>query len=749
MLLTSAVSVFAAAVEATHPFTDVPVWANAVVNTVYEKGIMTGTDSTTFDSNGVFTREQLATTLYRMSGSTETGTADDLSAVLADGAGVSKWAISAVKWAYDNKITTGIERDGKLYFDPKVTVTREQAATFIIRFIDDMGITIGTDKTADLKDLDKVSKFAKESVSRSIAAGIITGDGNGYFTPKGDTNRVSAAAMLARIPEANNGIIIPDYNKPSQDENDPNPTAIGELATGAYTLTEDFKISQAVVLDDAGPGNEYTVTDIGDHGWHETRVVRNEYGTYMVVVQDEYLLENGTYLDQYTYAIAEAKFMIVQVTDDGFKSVYEGTFPIAGNCAPNLLCGNDGMIYVVNILVDPVSYFHSDLVEYSAYLAVHEFDTKTNTIVHVGRAVVPFENPDPDAFQIDGVPKVGVMNADKQHPMIDNVNNTIHACFGAGGNFGTGYVSWFNYDITTHTWEDKNYNGEIPAGANRFEYFNLFADGKGGMFGVGCRTGTPEQLVKMYKDLYGADIKFNSNGYVWDAVYLFAIPDMHKEEVVILDRIYEPDYTNERYFPKDNGMVSPASACTYDGGCTFLASNGYFYVFYSSQQSYYYAVYDANNGFEKLRSKKLTFKNTSTGNSKYQLAIGENTNGDIYLVAVDSAKANAEIELYKIDLEQTNILVSLIKDESGKTAAIPMKIKQSSAQLKHNRLAATTTRSCSIQDNVLCILTSMDMGGNRSTTLDDELKNGQEYDAFQHSGFATTNYIFYSIELPH
>ena len=151
-------------------------------------------------------------------------------------------------------------------------------------------------------------------------------------------------------------------------------------------------------------------------------------------------MEKGTYLDMYSYAIVECTFMLVQVTDDGFKKVYEGTFPYWGNCAPNVLCGNDGMIYIVNILVDPVSYLHSDLVEYSAYLTVHEFDTKTNTIQHVGHNVVPFENPDPDSFQIDGVPKVGVMNADKQHPVIDNVNNTIHACFGAGGNFGTGYL---------------------------------------------------------------------------------------------------------------------------------------------------------------------------------------------------------------------------------------------------------------------------------------------------------------------
>ena len=740
----------ASVAAAEHPFTDVPRWANEYVAKVYEKGIMQGTGGTTFGSNDTLTREQLVVTLYRISGSDVTGTLEGLKATFADAADISKWAYNAVEWASKEKITAGIAQGDELYFKPKNNVTRQEAAKFLVTFIDYMKLTVPTDNVADLKDIDTVAGWAREYVDRCVAAGIINGDGNGNFDPKGKTIRVAAAKMLACLPEAAGGIIVPDYNRPSQDENDPNPTAIGEIPTGTFTLEEDFKISQAMVMDDEGPGNEYTVTAIGDHGWHETRVVRNEYGTYMVVVQDEHLLEEGEYLDQYTYAIAEAKFLIVKVTADGFKSVYEGTFPIWGNCAPNLLCGNDGMIYAVNIVVDPVSYFHSDLVEYNAHLAVHEFDTKTNSIVHVGHAVVPFENPNPDIYQIDGEPKVGVMNADKQHPMIDNVNNTIHACFGAGGSHATGYVSWFNYDIATHTWENKNYNGKLPEGINRFEYFNLFADGKGGLFGVGCRTGTPEHIEYMYKHLYDADIKFNTIGYMWDAVYLFAIPDMHKEELVVLDRIYEPDYTNERFFPKKNGMITPAQACTYDGGCTFLASNGYFYVFYKAQDSHYYAVYDANNGFEKLRSKKITFKNSSTGNSSYQVALGENTNGEMYLVAVDAAQASAEIEMYKLDLEQTNILVSLIKDENGKTAAIPMKIKQSASKLKHNRLAATTTRSYSIQDNVLCIVTAMNMGGNRTTTLSGQLDIANHgYTALQCSAESTTNYIFYSIELPH
>ena len=67
-----------------YPFTDVPEWAIGVVNTVYEKGIMNGTGATTFGPDGSFTREQIAATLYRISGADDTATAEDLAAVFAD-----------------------------------------------------------------------------------------------------------------------------------------------------------------------------------------------------------------------------------------------------------------------------------------------------------------------------------------------------------------------------------------------------------------------------------------------------------------------------------------------------------------------------------------------------------------------------------------------------------------------------------------------------------------------------------------
>ena len=101
---------------ATHPFTDVPEWADEYVAKVYEQGIMKGIGGTTFGSDVTLTREQLVVTLYRISGSTITGTLDSLSKTFADASEISDWAYDAVEWANEEGITAGVVQGDSLYF---------------------------------------------------------------------------------------------------------------------------------------------------------------------------------------------------------------------------------------------------------------------------------------------------------------------------------------------------------------------------------------------------------------------------------------------------------------------------------------------------------------------------------------------------------------------------------------------------------------------------------------------------------
>ena len=751
MLVSSLAAVVYSADETpNYPFTDVPGWAVSVVNTVYEKGIMNGTGPTTFGPDGSFTREQIAATLYRISGATDTATADDLAAVFTDADKVSTWAVSAVKWAFDNEVTTGITAGTALKFDPQGTLTREQAATMIMRFIDKMGISVSTDGTGSVKDIDKVSTWALDNVKSSIAAGIITGDQNGYFNPQGATNRISAAAMLARIPESDTGVIVPDYKRPSKDAKDPNPENIGITPSGGATFVEDIKISRAVILDDAGAGNEFTATDIGVHGWHESRIVRTEYGTYVVFAQDERFGESYPAAYEGYNAYVWGKFYLVKITSTGFKKVLEGEFPVhGGSCAPNVLAGEDGKIYVTTFSDDKATYFGSLInagtpsaafTAEAAFLGIYEFDTKTDTLVTSEIDVIPYA-------------KIGISGYGYYQPIVDTACGKVYALY-AGG-MVPGHFCWFIYDIETGKWEDKSYIVEID---HRKAYFNAYPDGKGGIFFVA--EGIPTTAA--IEEAYGNVFKFASNGYLWHSLYIYTIPNMYEEKTNKVQTIYEPDYLDRRKFPevgKKDGVpiIDIASACHYDGGATYLASNGYFYVIYKysdpSATQYMYAIYDANNNFEVVKPNRplqiMYSAANKIGSAGYQFTISESLDGDVYFTAINAKKLEAELEIYKFDLSASKPYVPMIVDSDGKAANIKIQYSGTSKNISHDRLSFTSTRNGSIQDNVVGILTYHPANSsNRTTTLKTEGFLSSNYGQAYCSGFETHELVYYSIQYP-
>lgn len=85
------------------------------------------------NANGLVTREQFATMLWRYAGEP----ASDYSlAAYTDAAGVSDWAQAAMCWVVENGIITGVSATT---IDPQGTATRAQAAAMLMRFIENIG----------------------------------------------------------------------------------------------------------------------------------------------------------------------------------------------------------------------------------------------------------------------------------------------------------------------------------------------------------------------------------------------------------------------------------------------------------------------------------------------------------------------------------------------------------------------------------------------------------------------------------
>lgn len=88
---------------------------------------MNGMGNHRFAPNGTTTRAMLVTTLYRLADSPEVGEGSTFTDV-AEGA----WYADAIAWAQDVGIAKGIT---ETRFAPNSNVTREQAATFLYRFV--------------------------------------------------------------------------------------------------------------------------------------------------------------------------------------------------------------------------------------------------------------------------------------------------------------------------------------------------------------------------------------------------------------------------------------------------------------------------------------------------------------------------------------------------------------------------------------------------------------------------------------
>ncbi len=173
-------------------FTDVAfgAWYYDAVKYCYNRGYMNGTGDTAFSPNGKVTREMFVKVLANLAGA-------DLSAYTTSSFKDVKegsWYASAVEWAYENSLTSGMSEDS---FGVGQYITREQLAAFLTRYA--QYIKKNTTGRADLsvfKDQAKISDWAKESVSFMVYKGFISGMDETTLDPKGTATRAQMAVII-------------------------------------------------------------------------------------------------------------------------------------------------------------------------------------------------------------------------------------------------------------------------------------------------------------------------------------------------------------------------------------------------------------------------------------------------------------------------------------------------------------------------------------------------------------------------
>ena len=192
-----------------YAFRDMPVptdWAHEGLDYCIYHGYIAGTSASTVSPNGVCTRAQLVSILYRVQGEPTTVKGYELSKLRAPFNDVPRgqWYTDAIWWA---KLMGVVAGTSATTFAPEGEITREQLAVILYNYTKQFapGSLTATGSLAGFPDAASVSSWARTEMAWAVGNGLISGTGSGsvaYLTPQGSATRAQVAAILMRFEQA-------------------------------------------------------------------------------------------------------------------------------------------------------------------------------------------------------------------------------------------------------------------------------------------------------------------------------------------------------------------------------------------------------------------------------------------------------------------------------------------------------------------------------------------------------------------
>lgn len=192
-----------------YAFRDMPAptdWAHEGLDYCIYHGYIAGTSASTVAPNGVCTRAQLVSILYRMQGEPTAVRGIELAKLRAPFKDVPRgqWYTDAIWWA---KLTGVVAGTSATTFDPEGEITREQLAVILYNYTKQFasGSLTATGSLAGFPDAGSVSSWARTEMAWAVGNGLISGTGSGsvaYLSPQGSATRAQVAAILMRFEQA-------------------------------------------------------------------------------------------------------------------------------------------------------------------------------------------------------------------------------------------------------------------------------------------------------------------------------------------------------------------------------------------------------------------------------------------------------------------------------------------------------------------------------------------------------------------
>ena len=178
-----------------YPFKDLDLklWYHDGIHFCVENDLMQGVSGGRFAPNGLTTRAQIVTILWRIEGTPYVDYAAFTDVHDGD------WFAPAVQWAAANGIVVGYS-SGR--FGPNDSVTREQLAAILYRYAQylESDVSAGEDTNIlSYDDADRIGSWAFDAIQWACGSGIIGGTSARTLAPKATATRAQVAAMILRF----------------------------------------------------------------------------------------------------------------------------------------------------------------------------------------------------------------------------------------------------------------------------------------------------------------------------------------------------------------------------------------------------------------------------------------------------------------------------------------------------------------------------------------------------------------------
>jgi len=255
-------------------------WAYIAVSDLYDRGIIVGYADNSFKPNVEVTRSQFATMLSKtlsLESDTKTETFEDVPK--------KRWDFEAVEAA--KSYLTGYQKDnGDMFFYGERSAVREDMAVALVKALD-LEVVSNDNKLEDVfDDYEKISENLRDYVYTAYKEGIMIGS-NGQFNPQDSLTRAEAAALLEKVIEKTEKVVIDDTNDEDKvvvDEDSDEDSDESSDAT-LYSL----KVDNWLVDDFDENDNYYSVKVDADDDIPVVTAVANDSDARLTVTQATYL----------------------------------------------------------------------------------------------------------------------------------------------------------------------------------------------------------------------------------------------------------------------------------------------------------------------------------------------------------------------------------------------------------------------------------------------------------------------------